>query len=153
MPQADASEFDPQTDGFLEEHRRLHGYLEKVEAVLSATAPPEAALSSLAFALGRLAASLQAHFPREEAEGLFDRIQATWPHAARACERLQGEHGVLLARLERLRADVEAGPASEGALSTLFDGVRSFLTDVRRHEALENELIIGSLDDAMAAQD
>jgi hemerythrin-like domain-containing protein len=152
--QADAPELDPQTGGFLEEHLRLHGYLEGVEAAVSATQPKEAPVSSLASTLGQLGPFLQAHFAREEEEeGLFDRIQATWPHAARACERLQGEHRVLLARLERLRAEAEAGSASEQALSTLLDGVRSFLKDLRRHEALENELLTGSLDDAMAAQD
>ena len=153
MRQADAPEFDPRTDGFLEEHRRLHAYLEKVEAALSATGPPETAVLTLASTLGQLAPSLQAHFAREEEEGLFDRIQVTWPHAAQACERLRGEHGVLLARLERLRAAGEAGSATEGALSTLVDGVRSLLEDLRRHEALENELMTSSMDDAMAAQD
>jgi hypothetical protein len=60
---------------------------------------------------------------------------------------------VLLARLERLQAEGKAGSVSEGALSTLLDGVRSFLKDLGRHEALENELMTGSLDDSVAAQD
>src|SRR3989304_3495459 len=41
--QTDAPKLVPQADGILEEHRQLHGYLEKVEAALSATQPPEAA--------------------------------------------------------------------------------------------------------------
>jgi iron-sulfur cluster repair protein YtfE (RIC family) len=138
--------------GFLEEHRRLHGYLEAVEAALSASAP-EAAVSGLVSTLGQLGPALQAHFAREEEEGLFDGIQEAWPHAARACDRLRGEHPVLLARLERLQAEGKAGSVSEGALSTLLDGVRSFLKDLGRHEALENELMTGSLDDSVAAQD
>ena len=153
MRQADAPELESHTDGILEEHRRLHGYLEEVEAALSATQPKEAVTSSLASALGQLGPFVQAHFAREEEERLFDRIQERWPHAAGACERLRGEHRVLLARLERLRAEAEAGSIDERALSTLVDGARSLLKDLRRHEALENELLTASLDDAMAAQD
>lgn len=152
MRQTDAAV--PQADGFLEEHRRLRGHLEKVNAAVSATRPPEAAaVPGLASTLGELAPFLRAHFAREEEEGLFDRVQAIWPHAAHACERLRGEHRVLLARLERLRAESEAGSVTEEALSTLRAGVRSLLKDLVCHEELENELICSSLDDAMAAQD
>ena len=156
MRQTDAPKLVPQADGILEEHRQLHGYLEKVEAALSATQPPEAAVvraAGLASSLGELVPFLRAHFEREEEEGLFDRIQAIWPHAAHACERLQGEHRVLLARLERLRAESEAGSVTGEALGVVVAGVRSLLKDLTRHEELENELICGSLDDAMAAQD
>ncbi len=155
MRQTDAREAVPQAEGILEEHRQLHSYLERVEAALSAP-PPEAAavwLAGLASSLSALAPFLRAHFRKEEEEGLFDQIQATWPHAAHTCDRLLGEHPVLLVRLAGLRAESEAGPLTEEALDALVSGVRSLLKDLSRHEEVENELLYGSLDDAMAAQD
>lgn len=125
-----APEVVPQAEGILEEHRQLHGYLERVEAALSAPPTPEAAavwLADLAFSLSELAPFLRAHFGREEEEGLFDRIQATWPHAAHICDRLLSEHPVLLARLAGLRAESEPGPLTEEALGALVSGVRSLL--------------------------
>jgi len=154
--QTDVPELIHQAEGILDEHRRLHAYLERVEAALVFPRPARAAadwLAGLASSLGELGPFLRAHFGREEEEGLFDRIQATWPHAARACERLQGEHRILLARLERLQAESEARSLAEEALDALVAGVRSLLKDLARHEELENELLCGSLDDAMAAQD
>jgi len=152
--QADAPDLAPPGDGIVEEHRRLHVCLEKVEAALSAARPPEAAaVARLASTLAELAPFLRAHFAREEEEGFFDRVQATWPHAAGTCERLVGEHRTLLARLERLQDESGAGLATEEAVSTLMAGARTLLKDLVRHEELENELIVGALDDAMAAQD
>ena len=154
--QTDVPELIHQAEGILEEHRRLHAYLERVDTAVSAPRPPRAAtdwLAGLASSLGELGPFLRAHFAREEQEGFFERIQATWPHAARACERLQSEHGVLLARHERLQAESEARSLTEEALDALVAGVRSLLKDLARHEELENELLCGSLDDAMAAQD
>jgi iron-sulfur cluster repair protein YtfE (RIC family) len=150
--QADAPDLAPPENGIVEEHRRLHVCLEKVEAALS-VAPEAAALAGLASALAELAPFLCAHFAREEKEGLFDRVQEAWPHAAGACERLVGEHRTLLARLERLQDESGAGLATEKAFSTLMAGARALVKDLVRHEELENELIVGALDDAMAAQD
>lgn len=156
MRQTDAPGVVPQAEGILEEHRQLHGYLERVEAALSAPRPPEAAavwLAGLAASLWELAPFLRAHFGREEEEGLFDQIQAAWPHTARVCDRLRSEHAVLLARLAGLRAESEAGPLTEEALGVLVSGVRSLSKDLSRHEELENELLCRSLDDSVAAQD
>jgi iron-sulfur cluster repair protein YtfE (RIC family) len=154
MRQGDVPELASQAQGILEEHRQLHAYLETVEAVLSDLRRPEAAaLAGLTSSLEKLVPLLRAHFAREEEEGLFDRVQATWPHAAHACERLQGEHRALLARLERLWTESEAKPVAADALGALVAEVRSLLKDLARHEELENQLICGSLDDAMAAQD
>jgi hemerythrin-like domain-containing protein len=150
----DAPDLVPPADGIVDEHRRLHVHLDAVEAALSGAGPPEAApVAGLASALAELAPFLRAHFAREEEEGLFDRVLAAWPHAAAACECLLDEHTALVARLERLRAEAEEGPATGESLATLRARARSFLEDLGRHEELENELIVGALDDAMAAQD
>lgn len=156
MRQTVSPEVVPQAERTLEEHRQLHGYLERVEVALSAPRPPEIAavwLAGLTSSLSELAPFLRAHFGREEEGGLFDQIQATWPHAAHTCDRLLSEHPALLVRLAALRAESEAGPLTEEALDGLVSGVRSLLKDLSRHEELENELLYGSLDDAMAAQD
>jgi iron-sulfur cluster repair protein YtfE (RIC family) len=152
VPQTHASDLVPPAGGIADEHRRLHVCLEEVKAALSAT-PGAAAVAGLASTLAELGPFLRAHFANEEAEGLFDRIQAAWPHAAAACERLRGEHSSLVARLERLQAETERGSASAESLSRLRDEARSLVKDLGRHEELENELITGALDDAMAAQD
>jgi iron-sulfur cluster repair protein YtfE (RIC family) len=151
MRPSDASEIVFRADRILEEHRQLHGHLRAVEAALSGLGPP--GLAGLASSLADLAPFLEDHFETEEQEGLFETIQTTWPQATRACERLRGEHRTLLTRLEELRV-VSAGPAvSEQALGALAAGTRSLLKDLARHEELENELLAGSLDDAVAAQD
>lgn len=154
MRQADAPDVAPPADGIVEEHRQLHVQIEKVEAALSAAGAPGAAtVAGLVSTLAELAPFLRGHFAREEEEGLFDRVQATWPQAAGTCERLAGEHRTLLARLGRLLDEGGSGPAKEEEASSLMAGVRSLLEDLVRHEELENELIVGALDDAMAAQD
>ena len=154
MGHTDAPDLVPPTGGILDEHRQLHAHLARVEVALSAAGSQEkVALAALASVLAELAPLLRAHFAREEEEGLFDRIQTAWPHAAAACERLLDEHKTLLARLERLRTDVEKGSATEVSLESLRTEARSLLKDLEHHEETENELIVGSLDDAVAAQD
>jgi len=145
-----------QAQEILDEHKRLHGYLEKIEAALSAPPRPEAVgawLASLASSLQELLPLLRAHFAREDEGGLFEEIEAAWPNAARVCERLRGEHEGLLARFGRLRAETEVAPADEEALQALVARARSLSRDLTRHEEAENELLFRSLDDAVAAQD
>lgn len=145
-----------QAERVLEEHRMLHGHLDGLEAALSATPTLEAAasfLAPLASRLQDLLPLLKAHFASEEEGGLFEEIEEAWPQAARVCARLRDEHGTLLARFERLRAETEAAPSGEGALQALVAHARSLLKDLAHHEEAENELLFRSLDDAVAAQD
>ena len=156
MQQTDAPGLVPQAKRILEEHRQLQERLEKIRSALSAPRESERAavwLSDLAACLRELLPFLRAHFDQEEEGGLFERIQEVWPHAARACTRLQGEHGALLARLESLGAECEKAPLAEEELLSLAVRVRSLSADLASHEGRENELLCGSLDDAVAAQD
>lgn len=156
MSQTPTPRLIPQAEGVLEDHRRLHGHLEKIDAALCSLPPPETAaawLADLASALRELLTLLQAHFAREEEGGFFERIQVAWPHTARACTRLQSEHGTLLARFQRLQAETEAGPLTGEALPVFVARAQSLSKDLARHEELENELLFRSLDDAIAAQD
>jgi iron-sulfur cluster repair protein YtfE (RIC family) len=156
MFQTSTPRLTPQAEAVLEDHRRLHGHLERIDAALCSPPPPEAAagwFAALATALRELLPLLQARFEREEEGGFFERIQVAWPHTARACARLQGEHGTLLARFQRLQADAEAGPLAAEAFPVFVGRARSLSKDLSRHEELENELLFRSLDDAIAAQD
>lgn len=145
-----------QAQKVLEEHKVLHGYLDKMEAALSALPPPgetSSWLGGLASLLQDLLPLLKAHFALEEDGGFFEEIEEAWPHTARACARLREEHGTLLERFERLRAETEAGPSGEEALQALVAHARSLLKDLAHHEETENDLLFRSLDDAVAAQD
>jgi hypothetical protein len=140
----------------LEEHKELHSRLERIEAALAARPPSEDSagwLAALVSQLQDVLPLLQAHFAYEEDAGLFERIVETWPETSRACARLRGEHGALLARFDRLRADATTGPTDEGALRRLTAEGRSLLGSLAHHEESENELLLRSIDDAVAAQD
>jgi uncharacterized membrane protein YccC len=130
--------------------------LERVEAALAARPPSEVSrawLAGLASQLQDLLPPLRAHFAYEEDAGLFERIEETWPETARACAHIRGEHGELLSRFERLRVDATAGPADEDTLRRLVAEGRALLRSLAHHEESENELLLRSIDDAVAAQD
>lgn len=140
----------------LDEHKRLHAYVEKLEATL-ALPPLEARAAwaaDLASSLAGLRPLLRAHFASEEqGGGLFEAIRAALPETARACEQLLGEHAGLLDRLDRLTARVQAGTPAEEAWRSLLAEVRSLCHDLARHEERENEFLFRSIEDETAAQD
>jgi Hemerythrin HHE cation binding domain len=141
-------------ESLLDEHRSLHELLDRVDSTLAALKSGAATvLSDLSSHLGELGPRLEAHFAHEEEGGLFEEISETWPETAFQCERLLGEHRALLARIAELRADCAAGPAATRGPGGLADRGLSLLRDLAHHEERENELLVRSLDGAVAAQD
>lgn len=156
MPQPRNPTPIPDAEGILEEHRLLHSHLERIDSTLAAPPPPGAVaawVAGLASSLRELLPLLRGHFKREEEGRLFAQVQELWPNTAQVCARLLDEHGTLLTRLERLQAETEAKRLDEQALPALVARLRALSKDLALHEERENELLVRSLDDAMAAQD
>lgn len=139
----------------LEEHRSLHAALERLRLALVSRPPWQPAVfwAPIASQLADLLRRLEAHFVAEEEGGLFEQIRQTAPDSSGACARLLAEHGALLHRLERLRAEAEAGPADAAALAAWREGLFALLADLNGHEERENELLLYSLDGVVGAPD
>ena len=153
MVELHASRRISRADAIVEEHKRLHGFVARLESFDWRAAPPSDGVAELAACLHELVPLLEAHFVSEEQGGLFEEIQEAWPNSAHQCAHLRAEHGGLLARFERLRVEAESGTASAHVLADLVARTRAVCRDLARHEDAENELLCRALDDAVAGQD
>ena len=146
MPQPSAH--DTPAGKTLAEHRALHALLEEIEEA-SGAAGGVAATETLTARLDTLRERLAAHFDGEEKSGLFEQIKELAPEQAHECAKLCDEHLSLLQRVDDLRT---AGPEVQ-ATAAWTEGVRTMLSELAHHEAVENELLTRVLDGAMEAQD
>ena len=142
VPRAARNAFD--------EHLTLRSLLTQVESAFSRSAPRAGCGPDVVAArLDTLRGPLGAHFDEEERARLFEEIEERAPDQATACARLRGEHAALLYRLDSLRrASLE-----ERRGETWGREVRSFLADLRGHEARETELLTRTLDGSIGAGD
>jgi hypothetical protein len=132
------------------EHKTLRGLVRQVEAAFSrAGAHASSGPDVVAARLDTLRGPLRAHFDEEERAGLFEQIEAIAPENATLCERLRGEHGTLIRRLDDLRA----APPVERRVAGWIGEVRRLLDDVHGHEARETDLLTRALDGSTPAGD
>jgi hypothetical protein len=132
------------------DHRALHAVVAEIQAALHTGSARRATGPDVAAArLDHLRGRLRAHFDEEERAGLFEQIAELAPEQAHACARLRGEHVLLLARLDELRA---AGPEARRS-AAWGAGVRDLLDNLSGHEARENEILTRVLDGSVQAQD
>jgi Hemerythrin HHE cation binding domain len=133
-----------------EDHRALRAVVSEIQFAL---APGRARRATgpdvVAARLDQLRGRLGAHFDEEERAGLFQQIAELAPEQAHACIRLRGEHVLLLARLDELRA---ARPEARRS-AAWATGVRALLDTLDGHEARENEILTRVLDGSVEAQD
>jgi hypothetical protein len=133
-----------------EDHRALRAVVVEIQAALDVGSERRATGPDVAAARrDTLRGRLNAHFDEEERAGLFQQIAELAPEQAHACARLRGEHVLLLARLDELRAarpEARRSPAWGG-------GVRALLDELDGHEARENEILTRVLDGSVEAQD
>lgn len=139
------------TAALLAQHRAMREAIAGLSREAARVPPPEWAdwCEAVSLRIRILRAQLKRHFAQEEAAGLVQQIEAKAPEHSEACQRLLGEHAVLLARLDALAMDVllRVDP-------TLWAGtLREMLSDLVRHEEREDELLLKALDQAPGAPD
>ena len=139
----------------LSEHRDCMRVVSDVEAILDQHSDREGAwISRLLDKLPALAESMGSHFKAEEQGVLFRELPVKKPRLASRIEKLVAEHATMLRSagdvVERARglSDPEIYELRE--LNAL---VRLLIATIRRHEAEENEIIMGAYWDELGAAD
>lgn len=118
---------------------------ERLEEVASrAAATPERGwCRSLADSLDLLSVTLRRHFRRDEDERLNAAFLGAFPRFEPQLQDLLSEHGVLLDRLDSLRARaVDLSGTDEKACRRLARDVGIFLVELERHEEAERSLLL-----------
>ena len=123
-------------------HLTLRERLEQVASRASAV-PVRGWSRGLAEGLDLLRVTIHRHFRRDEDERLNAAFLGAFPRFELQLRDLLSEHGVLIDRLDSLRARAVDLPASdERACIRLGRDVGSFLVELARHEAAERDLLV-----------
>ncbi|MBM4346449.1 MAG: hemerythrin domain-containing protein [Deltaproteobacteria bacterium] len=140
------------SDPIVEQHRGLRIHLDALWACAAAMPVDDDEASrwrcELAECLDVLRADLVVHFAHEETGGGFDELARQLPHAAAKLEALTREHAVILDMVARLLGVVAADTPSG-----LVAGTAQVVERLRRHEAAENELLLGAVADELGVGD
>jgi hypothetical protein len=113
-----------------EDHGRLHGILDRLEAARDA--------ASLTVALEQLSQMLREHFALEEhAKGFYGILGAKSPEYRAELSRMVVEHGEILEAIGALRERIK-GPSTA---SDLAASARGIVGRIQAHEAREVELV------------
>jgi hypothetical protein len=128
----------------LAEHRRMHGLLSRIEQQWSLTASgPQTSgnIAALREGIEGLRVELAKHFAEEEAGGVLEEAAARCPDLGREETRLEEEHAVLLADLDRIVAGI--GTATRVGLvpGDLKEAFERLVDSLKAHEAAENRLL------------
>lgn len=114
------------------EHVHLRQRFEQLER--AATAP------GLLAVLDALMLELAPHFAMEEAaNGTFEELGRSLPHAAATIETLRAEHGLVLARVDELAAQVR--DLGDAPIQPLLTSASQLAAALRYHEQVEGRLI------------
>lgn len=114
------------------------------EVACRAGAPPSPGWSrALAHGLDVMRVAVLRHFRRDEDERLNAAFLGAFPRFELQLQDLLSEHGVLIDRLDCLRARAVDLPRSDGkACLRLGRDVGIFLVELERHEAAERALLV-----------
>jgi len=115
--------------------------LRALEARLAIDRPCPEWAQSVAETLGALVPMLQEHFSREEHELSPSRIEATFPGLASRIHELNAEHFELLTAFSRARQDCMERESDESLPEDLRADLAAAISDLRRHEVAETELL------------
>jgi len=120
----------------IEEHRKIRELTERLGHAQS--------LVDLLRRLQELRLLMVPHFTDEEAQGgFFDVVRTQASRHLGAVRRLEREHEVLLAELDKLAEGARACLA--GPVAEVLRQAREFARRTQEHEARENELLIDAL--------
>jgi hypothetical protein len=101
----------------------------------------------LAERLARAREDVLQHFEFEEQNGYMAMVLRRQPHLERVVEHLRDEHRQLAAGLDTLIGQVRAGEAD------LANKVRTWVSEIRRHEVRENNLVQDAFNVDISAAD
>ncbi len=135
-------------DALLQAHRNLMKDLQDLDR----TAGPRSrkGIAALQAGLDQVAAHLTEHFRFEEKNGYMDAVLLREPHRERVIAGLRDEHQALARGLEALRAEAGARKTLDAAFRAR---VRSWVGEVRAHEARENGLVQDVFNQDIGAED
>ena len=123
-------------------HLTLRERLDNVASLASAV-PTRGWSRDLAHGLDLLRVTVLRHFRRDEDERLNAAFLGAFPRFELQLQDLLSEHGVLIDRLDSLRARaVDLPAADEKAGRRLARDVGIFLVELERHEMAERELLV-----------
>ena len=139
----DYEECRPYVEHLRAEHRRLHALFASARCALSKSGEAESAASSALAAelLTGLRQELQHHFSEEEAGGCLDEAVSLCPRLAGEEKRIEGEHPLILAQVDRLLAQLQSLRATPATWCTLQRELERLFESIQRHEAAENRLL------------
>jgi iron-sulfur cluster repair protein YtfE (RIC family) len=133
----------PYIEHWIAEHRRLHGLMRKAHAAVMQTGgpDPDAAPHHVVAGLRQLREELVRHFREEEAGGCMEEAACMCPRLGPEVQRIEAEHGELLARLDVLiaqAADLDESVAKRLAFDREFNDL---CRQLHAHEAAENNIL------------
>jgi hypothetical protein len=134
-----------------QEHDSLLGQLSHVQEAFHEYLPGGASL--LADRLRALKTSLLRHFFFEEQGGYMSQVLEQAPHLHRSAQELLAEHHLLGLELDALIESASAVPPDRLPPVPLQQRVEQWMGLVRRHEAKENQLIQGTCNQDLGAED
>src|SRR5262245_14180241 len=125
------------------EHRRLHALLRqmRVEMAHSVSPDEQPSFAGVKRALTRLREELTRHFAEEEGGGCLDEAVSRCPRLSDEERRIEAEHPVILAKVDRLiehAMDLPPNLQNQIALKDAFDELCAQLC---AHEGAENALL------------
>lgn len=127
----------------LAEHRRLHKMLQMAHVVIreagQANTPDWQKLALRT--LREVREELVHHFAEEEQGGCMEEAASHCPILSPELRRIEAEHPMLLAEVDRLIAQVADGRESAKDRVAIAHAFQELCRDLHAHEAAENELL------------
>lgn len=128
----------------LSEHRELFQQLSALRTMLASESPPGCdRLRELGRAITALRGHLADHFHQEESGGFIEEAVARMPRLGSAATEVLGQHGALLADLDRIVA--RFGNAGEAPCAEEWRGMHeafdAFMRRMQAHERAENAVV------------
>jgi len=135
-----------EVEAALDEHRECMQIVGAVEACLDERPDREGRwMGKLMPRLENLSAMLRAHFCGEEQTSLYREVPVKSPQYAETLNRLLAEHEQILERIDALLH--KAGDIDHTRIHEQREfnaGVQLLVASIRRHEAEENEVVLGA---------
>jgi len=133
-------------ESLLDEHRECMQVVAEVETCLDEAPDREGRwLGRLLPKLETLTERLRTHFVEEEQASLYRDVPERYPRYADRLKRLASEHGEIVERATDLvRRAGALDPTRIHQLREFNAGVQMLVASIRRHEAEENEVVLGA---------
>ena len=140
------SAHDSSLDAILDEHRDCMRVVSEVEACLDESPDRDGRwIGRLLPRLEVLSDRLRSHFQEEEQAALYREVPERFPRFADRLRRLAVEHTEIVGRATDLVRQAKALDQSRiHQLREFNAGVQMLVASIRRHEAEENEIVLGA---------